>query len=68
MHISLLLFSVGLCVYLWNLNSTVAIPVMSIAGIFWHFISGRASPQVSWITSHIPQSYLRFYVQSTCGA
>ncbi|KAJ1299810.1 hypothetical protein OPQ81_000709 [Rhizoctonia solani] len=28
MHLSLLLFAVGLCLYLWDLNHTTAIPVM----------------------------------------
>ncbi|CAE6492444.1 unnamed protein product [Rhizoctonia solani] len=36
-HLSLLLFSVGLCVYLWDLNHTVAIPIVCIAGAFLAF-------------------------------
>ncbi|KAG8793648.1 hypothetical protein FRC12_002132 [Ceratobasidium sp. 428] len=31
MHIALLLFAVGLCIYLWNVNRRVAIPVVVIA-------------------------------------
>ncbi|CAE6468165.1 unnamed protein product [Rhizoctonia solani] len=37
MHLSLLLFVVGVCIHLWDLNRTVAIPVISIAGIFLTF-------------------------------
>ncbi|KAH7329799.1 hypothetical protein B0J17DRAFT_207781 [Rhizoctonia solani] len=31
-HLSLLLFVIGLCVYLWDLNTTTAIPVVCVSG------------------------------------
>ncbi|KAJ1303003.1 hypothetical protein OPQ81_011205 [Rhizoctonia solani] len=33
MHLSLLLFAIGLCIYVWGLNPTVAIPVFCVCGI-----------------------------------
>ncbi|KAG9118434.1 hypothetical protein FRC07_007062, partial [Ceratobasidium sp. 392] len=30
MHVALLLFAVGLCLYLWNVNITVAIPLVAV--------------------------------------
>ncbi|KAH7329767.1 hypothetical protein B0J17DRAFT_534024, partial [Rhizoctonia solani] len=32
-HLSLLLFTVGLCVYVWELNRTVAIPVVCVVAL-----------------------------------
>ncbi|KAG8718025.1 hypothetical protein FRC08_006114 [Ceratobasidium sp. 394] len=32
MHIALLLFSAGLCLYLWDINTAVAIPVIAVTG------------------------------------
>ncbi|CAE6418761.1 unnamed protein product [Rhizoctonia solani] len=38
-HLSLLLFAVGLCIYVWDLNSTAAIPVICVSGaVFIFFI------------------------------
>ncbi|KAG9103430.1 hypothetical protein FRC06_010848 [Ceratobasidium sp. 370] len=34
MHLALLLFAVGLCIYLWDINIPVAIPVVVITSIF----------------------------------
>ncbi|KAG9076365.1 hypothetical protein FS749_011879, partial [Ceratobasidium sp. UAMH 11750] len=34
MHLALLLFAVGLCIYLWDINKPVAIPVVVIMSIF----------------------------------
>ncbi|KAG8793665.1 hypothetical protein FRC12_002069 [Ceratobasidium sp. 428] len=33
MHLALLLFAVGLCVYLWDINIGVAVPVVMITGL-----------------------------------
>ncbi|CAE6452496.1 unnamed protein product [Rhizoctonia solani] len=32
-HLSLLLFAIGLCIYVWDLNSSVAIPVFCVCGV-----------------------------------
>ncbi|CCO32091.1 hypothetical protein BN14_06144 [Rhizoctonia solani AG-1 IB] len=45
-HSSLLLFAIGLCIYVWDLNQTVAIPVIcvtSIASAFYIWSSIMAS-------------------------
>ncbi|CAE6484695.1 unnamed protein product [Rhizoctonia solani] len=31
-HIALLLFAIGLCIYVWDLNTTVALPIVFITG------------------------------------
>ncbi|CCO34117.1 hypothetical protein BN14_08209 [Rhizoctonia solani AG-1 IB] len=36
-HLSLLLFAIGLCLYVWDLNTTTAIPVICIAGAAFGF-------------------------------
>ncbi|CEL63373.1 hypothetical protein RSOLAG1IB_10709 [Rhizoctonia solani AG-1 IB] len=36
-HLSLLLFAIGLCLYVWDLNTTTAIPVICIAGAAFLF-------------------------------
>ncbi|CCO34115.1 hypothetical protein BN14_08207 [Rhizoctonia solani AG-1 IB] len=36
-HLSLLLFAIGLCLYAWDLNTTTAIPVICIAGAAFLF-------------------------------
>ncbi|CAE6522286.1 unnamed protein product [Rhizoctonia solani] len=36
-HLSLLLFSIGLCVYVWDMNKTAAIPVVCVAGASFAF-------------------------------
>ncbi|CAE6434554.1 unnamed protein product [Rhizoctonia solani] len=33
MHLSLLLFAIGLCIYVWDINPTVAIPVICVCGL-----------------------------------
>ncbi|KAG8693606.1 hypothetical protein FRC09_010396 [Ceratobasidium sp. 395] len=35
MHLALLLFAAGLCVYLWDINIGVAVPVVVITGLAW---------------------------------
>ncbi|CAE6450424.1 unnamed protein product [Rhizoctonia solani] len=32
-HLSLLVFAVGLCIYVWDMNSTVAIPLICVCGL-----------------------------------
>ncbi|CUA70792.1 Vascular endothelial growth factor receptor 2 [Rhizoctonia solani] len=36
-HLSLLLFSIGLCAYVWDMNKTAAIPVVCVAGASFGF-------------------------------
>ncbi|CUA74187.1 hypothetical protein RSOLAG22IIIB_11023 [Rhizoctonia solani] len=36
-HLSLLLFSIGLCLYVWDMNKTTAIPVVCVAGASFAF-------------------------------
>ncbi|CAE6447364.1 unnamed protein product, partial [Rhizoctonia solani] len=38
-QMSLLLFDIGLCIYLWDLNITAAIPVICISGAAFAFYS-----------------------------
>ncbi|KEP47736.1 putative transmembrane protein [Rhizoctonia solani 123E] len=36
-HVSLLLFAIGLCLYVWDKNTTVAIPVICVTGVSFAF-------------------------------
>ncbi|CAE6411916.1 unnamed protein product [Rhizoctonia solani] len=49
-HVSLLLFSIGLCVYLWDLNTTTAIPVICVSGaaiIFYMLASSKSTDKAT---------------------
>ncbi|CUA72780.1 hypothetical protein RSOLAG22IIIB_05040 [Rhizoctonia solani] len=55
MHLSLLLFSVGLCLYLWDLNNDISIVVMCIFGAFLAF----------YVWSSITASVVEFFPYTT---
>ncbi|CEL61549.1 hypothetical protein RSOLAG1IB_10112 [Rhizoctonia solani AG-1 IB] len=54
-HLALLLFSIGLCIYVWELNRTVALPVMCVTGIAVGF----------YICSSLAASILDFFPYTT---
>ncbi|CUA77092.1 hypothetical protein RSOLAG22IIIB_12537 [Rhizoctonia solani] len=58
MHLSLLLFAIGLCVYVWELNPTVAIPVICVCGIIVGF----------YIWSSLTASILEFFPYTTMAS
>ncbi|KAF8668369.1 hypothetical protein RHS04_09006 [Rhizoctonia solani] len=51
-HISLLLFAIGLCIYVWDLDVTTAIPVMCVCGAAFTFYLG--SSVVASIVEYFP--------------
>ncbi|CEL62412.1 hypothetical protein RSOLAG1IB_10453 [Rhizoctonia solani AG-1 IB] len=51
-HLSLLLFAIGLCLYVWDLNTTTAIPVICIAGAAFLFYVW--SSVVASVVKHFP--------------
>ncbi|CAE6474653.1 unnamed protein product [Rhizoctonia solani] len=54
-HLSLLLFAIGLCINVWELNTTVAIPIIAISG----------SAALFYIWSSIASCFIRFYPYTT---
>ncbi|CAE6468461.1 unnamed protein product [Rhizoctonia solani] len=55
-HLSLLLFAIGLCVYVWELNKAVAIPVCCICGaaVVFYVLSSLAAA----VLEHFPYTTL----------
>ncbi|CAE6419618.1 unnamed protein product [Rhizoctonia solani] len=58
MHLSLLLFAIGLCIYVWDLNPTVAIPVICVCGIVVGF----------YVWSSLTASILEFFPYTTMAS
>ncbi|EUC56418.1 transmembrane protein, putative [Rhizoctonia solani AG-3 Rhs1AP] len=54
-HLALLLFSIGLCIYVWDLNQTSALPVICVTGIAVGF----------YICSSLAASILDFFPYTT---
>ncbi|CAE6384385.1 unnamed protein product [Rhizoctonia solani] len=54
-HLALLLFSIGLCIYVWELNHTVALPVICVTGVAVGF----------YICSSLAASILDFFPYTT---
>ncbi|CUA77862.1 hypothetical protein RSOLAG22IIIB_06835 [Rhizoctonia solani] len=54
-HLALLLFSIGLCIYVWDLNQTVALPVICVTGTAVGF----------YICSSLAASILDFFPYTT---
>ncbi|KAH7337260.1 hypothetical protein B0J17DRAFT_458927 [Rhizoctonia solani] len=55
-HLSLLLFAIGLCVYVWELNKAVAIPVCCVCGaaVAFYILSSLAAA----VLEHFPYTTL----------
>ncbi|CEL63370.1 hypothetical protein RSOLAG1IB_10706 [Rhizoctonia solani AG-1 IB] len=67
-HLSLLLFAIGLCLYVWDLNTTTAIPVICIAGAAFGFYVW--SSIVASMVEHFPYTTIVSEVlrsEALCG-
>ncbi|EUC55384.1 transmembrane protein, putative [Rhizoctonia solani AG-3 Rhs1AP] len=66
-HLSLLVFAVGLCIYVWDMNSTVAIPLICVCGLalgFYLWSSVMASFVKLFPYTTIISRALRMYVET----
>ncbi|KAG8787331.1 hypothetical protein FRC12_015676 [Ceratobasidium sp. 428] len=70
-HLALLLFAVGLCIYLWGLNIAVAIPVITITFIstliyvstIFHSLTAEHCPYTT-ASSKLAKSYIKAWLNS----
>ncbi|KAG8720765.1 hypothetical protein FRC09_009011 [Ceratobasidium sp. 395] len=70
-HLALLLFAVGLCIYLWDLNIAVAIPVIAITFVATlvyvstavHSLTAEHCPYTT-ASSKLTKSYLKVWLHS----
>ncbi|KAG9120502.1 hypothetical protein FRC07_003973 [Ceratobasidium sp. 392] len=71
MHLTLLLFAVGLCIYLWDINIIVAIPVIAITAISTvvytstvaHSLTVEHCPYTT-ASSKLAKSYIKSWLNS----
>ncbi|QRV92900.1 Apolipoprotein [Ceratobasidium sp. AG-Ba] len=71
MHLALLLFAIGLCVYLWDINTSVAIPVVIVTSIgtfiyistIVHSLTAENCPYTT-ASSKLAKSYIKTWLTS----